>query len=65
MDCRFIVVRATGLEPAHTEVEEPKSSESTNSTTPAYEQPEVAFGCYLFYKIIRGKSRETGKPSLR
>ena len=46
-------------------VEEPKSSESTNSTTPAYEQPEGIFGCYLFYKIACEKSRGTGKPSPR
>ena len=45
--------------------EEPKSTESTNSTTSAYKQPEDAFGCYLFSKIIRRKSRETRKPSLR
>lgn len=33
--CRFLV-RATGLEPARRMAMEPKSIESTNSTTPAY-----------------------------
>ena len=32
------VVRAAGLEPAHRMATEPKSVESTNSTTPAYER---------------------------
>jgi len=32
-----------------TEVTAPKSYVSANSTTPAYEQPEDTFDCYLFY----------------
>lgn len=34
--CRFLV-RVVGLEPTRLTAEEPKSSESTNSTIPAYE----------------------------
>lgn len=32
----FILVRVVGLEPTRLTAEEPKSSESTNSTIPAY-----------------------------
>ena len=58
------MVRATGLEPACLTTYEPKSYVSANSTTPAYEQPEDIFGCYLFYKIACKSSRGTEKPSL-
>ena len=43
------MVRATGLEPACLATYEHKSYVSANSTTPAYEQPEDTFDCYLFY----------------
>lgn len=32
----FVLVRVVGLEPTRLTAEEPKSSESTNSTIPAY-----------------------------
>ena len=53
------------MNPHTAEVTEPKSVESANSTTPAYKQPEDAFGCYLLYKITCEKSSGTEKPSLR
>ena len=59
------MVRVVGFEPTRLAAQEPKSCMSTISIIPAYEQPEDAFGCYLFYEIIREKSRKSEKPSLR
>ena len=36
--CPAFLVRVTGLEPARLTAEEPKSTESTNSTIPAYKE---------------------------
>ena len=47
----LIMVRMAGLEPAHLSAEEPKSSESANSTTSAYFLPILLF-YYMSVSII-------------
>ena len=67
--CRFLV-RAAGLEPARRMAMEPKSIESTNSTTPAYSNqysaaaekspPAVKKVSYFPETVIQYKAKNTG-----
>ena len=58
--CPFLVVRVVGLEPTRLSAEEPKSSESTNSTIPADMSGRAAGLLPLFYPLCFYTARNRG-----